>query len=253
MSLGNNKVDGPFWNVGFDWAPTIRTQIGATVGQRFFGNTYSFSLTERTRRTTWNASYSENITTTSANSLSATLFGSYFACSAPPPGINFVVASNGLFIVFIPAGTQTPLNCVPTNYNAYGINQSLVNDVFVAKTLNIGASYSLGRSVFSLNGFNLRRDFQQGGSYDRQTGAFAGWNWRLTPVTSFNLNGNVSRIEVPVSNRVDDFWAVSAGLNRQFQPKLNGSVIVRHQARSSNQPGNEYTENSITALINMSF
>ncbi|HAN56181.1 MAG TPA: TIGR03016 family PEP-CTERM system-associated outer membrane protein, partial [Betaproteobacteria bacterium] len=102
-------------------------------------------------------------------------------------------------------------------------------------------------------GFNLRRDFQQGGSYDRQTGVFAGWNWRLTPVTSFNLNGNVSRIEVPTSNRVDDFWAVSAGLNRQFQPKLSGSVIARHQARSSNQSGNDYTENSITALVNMSF
>ncbi len=253
VSLGNKKVDGPFWNVGFDWAPTSRTQIGATVGQRFFGNTYSFNLTERTRRTTWNASYSENITTTSAQT--AAFVGNYYLCQTLPPNTIFVTTYLGFPVVLLPAGTQPPagFNCLLTNLPSLNINSSLVNDVFVAKNLNFGVAYSLGRSLFSLNGFNLRRDFQQGGSYDRQTGVFAGWNWRLTPVTSFNLNGNVLRIEVPTSNRIDDLWAVSAGLNRQFQPKLNGSVIARHQARSSNQSGNDYTENSITALVNMSF
>lgn len=255
VSLGNNKVDGPFWNAGFDWAPTIRTQIGATVGQRFFGNTYSFNLTERTRRTTWNARYSEDITTTSATTLSAALVGVLYECVTPPPGAVSGIVQGRLVWSLAPGTTQADITsngCVPT-FGLFSTNLSLVNDVFVAKNLNFGVAYSLGRSLFSLNGFNLRRDFQQGGSYDRQTGVFAGWNWRLTPVTSFNLNGNVSRIEVPTSNRVDDFWAVSAGLNRQFQPKLSGSVIARHQVRSSNQPGIGYTENSITALVNMSF
>jgi uncharacterized protein (PEP-CTERM system associated) len=256
ISLGNSKVDGPFWNVGFDWAPTIRTQIGATVGQRFFGNTYSFNLTERTRRTTWNARYSEDITTTSGNIATAGLVGVYYACITPPQGtVPVATTSNGLFVVLIPVGTQpaTQYGCQVTNLGAIGINLSLVNDVFVAKNLTAGMSYSLGRSIFSLNGFNLRRDFQQGGSYDRQTGVFAGWNWRLTPLASFNLNGNVTRIDVATSNQTNNFWALSAGLNRQFQPKLNGSVIVRHQVQTTNRPGSGYTENSITALINMSF
>jgi uncharacterized protein (PEP-CTERM system associated) len=256
ISLGNNKVDGPFWNVGFDWAPTIRTQIGATVGQRFFGNTYSFNLTERTRRTTWNARYSEDITTTSGNVVNASQIGTYYACSSPPPGtIPVAMIANGQFVVLIPVGTQpaSQYGCLITNLGAFNINLSLVNDVFVAKNLNVGVSYNLGRSVFSLNAYNLRRDFQQGGSYDRQTGVFAGWNWRLTPLTSFNLNGSVTRIDVATTNRVNNFWALSAGLNRQFQPKLNGSVIVRHQEQTTNQPGSGYTENSITALVNMSF
>ena len=255
ISLGNSKVDGPFWNVGFDWAPTIRTQIGATVGQRFFGNTYSFNLTERTRRTTWNASYSEDITTTSANSLNTAAAGVAYVCATPPAGAIPGIIQGQQVWLLAPGTTQldiTSNGCIPA-YNLFSRNLTLVNDVFVAKNLNIGVAYSLGRSVFSLNAFNLRRDFQQGGSFDRQTGVFAGWNWRVKPNTTFNLNGNVSRIDVPLSNRVDDFWAVSASVNRQFQPKLNGSVILRHQERSSNQPGNQYTENSITALVNMSF
>jgi uncharacterized protein (PEP-CTERM system associated) len=254
ISLGNNKVDGPFWNVGFDWAPTSRTQVGATVGQRFFGNTYSFNLTERTRRTTWNARYSEDITTTSAGVINSTFLGILYECQSLPPGTMPVATSANGFLVFFPAGVFPPASalCQP----AIGVvnnSLSLVNDTFVAKNLTAGVAYNLGRSVFSLNAFNLRRDFQQGGSFDRQTGVFAGWNWRVKPNTTFNLNGNVSRIDVPLSNRVDDFWAVSASVNRQFQPKLNGLVILRHQERSSNQPGNQYTENSITALVNMSF
>ncbi len=256
ISLGNNKVDGPFWNVGFDWAPTIRTQIGATVGQRFFGNTYSFNLTERTRRTTWNARYSEDITTTSGNALSSTLLGTVYECSnrgaLSVPGAVFVGTTANGVLVFLPTTPDLALACVPA-LNVLGTNLSLVNDVFVAKNLTAGVAYNLGRSVFSLNAYNLRRDFQQGGSYDRQTGVFAGWNWRLTPLTSFNLNGSVTRIDVATTNRGNNFWALSAGLNRLFQPKLNGSVIVRHQEQTTNQPGSGYTENSITALVNMSF
>ena len=253
ISLGNSKVDGPFWNVGFDWAPTIRTQIGATVGQRFFGNTYSFNLTERTRRTTWNASYSEDITTTGAQSVAFS--GNIYLCNIQPPNAVSIGTFAGFPVVFIPGGTPPPaaFGCALTNNIPATLNLSLSSDVFVAKNLMAGMSYNLGRSVFSLNAYNLRRDFQRGGSYDRQTGVFAGWSWRLTPLTSFNLNGNVTRIDVATSNQVNNFWALSAGLNRQFQPKLNGSVIVRHQEGTTNRPGGDYAENSITALINMSF
>ncbi|MHB1175910.1 MAG: hypothetical protein ACYCZJ_12380, partial [Sulfuriferula sp.] len=71
--------------------------------------------------------------------------------------------------------------------------------------------------------------------------------------TTFNLYGNLSRIEVPSQNRKDDLWMVSSGVTHQFDPKLTGSVFIRHQARSSNLIGNDFTENSITALVNMTF
>jgi hypothetical protein len=257
ISLGNSKVDGPFWNVGFDWAPTSRTQVGATVGQRFFGNTYSFNLTERTRRTTWNARYSEDITTTSGSAISASLLGTVYACQGIPVGGEFLgtlTVPPFLSLYLIPGtAPPDPIAVCTIAGGLVGTNLSLVNDVFVAKNLTAGVAYNLGRSVFTLNAVNLRRDFQQGGSFDRQTNLFAGWSWRLTPNSTFNLNGNVSRIEVPASNRIDNFWTVSAALSRQFQPRLSGTVIVRHQDRSSNQPGNAYTENSIQALVNMRF
>ena len=255
IGLNGAKIDGPFWDAGFTWTPTSRTSVAATYGHRFFGRTYSFDLSERTRHTNWRAGYSENLTTSSATSLSGTLLGSYIACSAPPPGMSFVIAPNGLYVIFIPAGTQPPsgYGCLLTNYNAYGINQSLVNEVFILKNLTAGVDVNAGKSNYNLGIYSMRRDLQTSGNYDRQSGVNAGWNWHFAPYTTFNLYGNLSRIQVPSQNRRDDLWMVSGGLTHQFQPKLNGSVFIRHQARSSNLPGNDFTENSITALVNMTF
>ena len=259
VSLSGSKIDGPFWNAGFTWTPTSRTSVAATYGHRFFGRTYSFDLSERTRHTSWHAGYSENLTTSSATSLSATLVGSYFACTAPPQGMNFVVATNSnnsiSYIIFVPADTQPPsgYGCFPTTYSAYGINQSLVNEVFILKNLTAGVGVNVGKSNYNLDIYSMRRDLQTSGNYDRQSGVNAGWNWHFAPFTTFSLTGNLSRIEVPSQNRKDDLWMVSTGVTHQFQPKLNGSVFIRHQARSSNLPGNDFTENSITALVSMTF
>ncbi|MHB1175911.1 MAG: TIGR03016 family PEP-CTERM system-associated outer membrane protein, partial [Sulfuriferula sp.] len=230
ISASGGKIDGPFWNAGFTWTPTSRTSVAATYGHRFFGRTYSFDLSERTRHTNWRAGYSENLTTSSATSLSATLVGSYFACTAPPPGMGFVVAPNNSgfnsYIIFVPADTQPPsgYGCFPTIYNAYGINQSLVNEVFILKNLTAGVGVNVGKSNYNLGIYSMRRDLQTSGNYDRSSGVNAGWNWHFAPRTTFNLYGNLSRIEVPSQNRKDDLWMVSSGVTHQFDPKLTGSV-----------------------------
>ncbi len=255
VSATGGKIDGPFWNAGFTWTPTSRTSVAATYGYRFFGRTYSFDLSERTRHTNWRAGYSENLTTSSATSLSATSLGTLVACSSPPPGMSSVIAPNGTYIVLLPTDTQLPAGygCFFTNYNAYGINQSLVNEVFILKNLSAGVGVNIGKSDYNLDFYSLRRDLQTSGNYDRQSGINGGWNWHFAPRTTFNLYGNLSRIEVPSQNRKDDLWMVSSGVTHQFDPKLTGSVFIRHQARSSNLPGNDFTENSITALVNMTF
>ena len=48
---------------GFDWTPTPRTRLAATAGQRLGDETYSFEFSHRTRLTTWNVTYAEDVTT----------------------------------------------------------------------------------------------------------------------------------------------------------------------------------------------
>ena len=254
ISATGGKIDGPFWNAGFEWTPTSRTRVAATYGHRFFGRTYSFDLSERTRHTTWRAGYSENLTTSSATSLSASAVGGGYVCQTIPTGYAYFPATQSPtgFIVLIPLNDPVPADCQFAG-NAYTPNLSLVNEVFILKNLTAGVGVNVGKSDYNLGFYDMRRDLQTSGNYDRQTGINAGWNWHFAPSTTFNLLGNLSRIQVPSQNRKDDLWIVSTGVTHQFEPRLNGSIFVRHQARSSNLPGNDFTENSITALVNMTF
>lgn len=254
ISATGGKIDGPFWNAGFTWTPTSRTSVAATYGHRFFGRTYSFDLSERTRHTTWRAGYSEDLTTSSATSLSAGLIGGGYICQTIPTGYAYFPATQSPtgFIVLIPLNDPVPADCQFAG-NAYTPNLSLVNEVFILKNMTAGIGVNVGKSDYNLGFYDMRRDLQTSGNYDRQSGINAGWNWRFAPRTTFNLLGNLSRIQVPSQNRKDDLWIISTGVTHQFQPKLTGSVFIRHQARSSNLPGNDFTENSITALVNMTF
>lgn len=252
ISLGDNKVDGPFWNAGFSWTPTSRTSVAATFGERFFGRTYSFDLRQRTRHTNWRASYSENVTTGSATSLSLALLGGGYVCDTPNayPTIPYPASPTG-FLVLIPPG-EVPVDCTQVA-TAFTPDLGLTRETFIAKNLTAGVGVNVGKSNYNLGIYSRRRDMQESGTYDRQQGVNAGWNWRFAPYTTFNLNGNLSRFEVPVQNREDDLWSVAGSLTHRFRPKLSGSVLARHQARTSNQPGNGFTENSITARVTMGF
>lgn len=253
VALNGAKIDGPFWNAGFVWTPTLRTSVAATYGRRYFGNTYSFDLSERTRHTTWRAGYSEDLTTSSATSLGYAAVGGYYVCPVIPAGYAYFAstASPTGFVVAIPLGGDTT-GCTQLA-TAFTPNLSLVNEVFILKNFTAGVGVNVGKSNYNLGVYRMRRDLQTSGTYDQSSGINAGWNWRFAPFTTVSLTGNLTRFDVPASNRKDDLWSVSGGVTHQFQPKLNGSVFIRHQARSSNLPGNDFTENSITALVNMSF
>lgn len=254
ISASGSKIDGPFWNAGFTWTPTSRTSVAATYGHRFFGRTYSFNLSERTRHTTWSAGYSQDLSTSSATSLSYALLGGYYVCQTIPAGYSYFpsTASPTGFVVAIPLGDPVPTDC-QLAAAVVTPNLSLVNEVFITKNLTAGVGVNVGKSDYNLGIYSMRRDLQTSGTNDKSSGVNAGWNLHFAPFTTFSLTGNLSRIDVPSSNRMDDLWMVSGGLTHQFQPKLNGSVFIRHQARTSNLPGNDFTENSITALVSMSF
>lgn len=251
ISMGDNKVDGPFWNVGFQWVPSVRTSVAATFGERFFGRTYSFDLSQRTRHTNWRASYAEDVSTSNITSLSYALQSELFACDIPPAKTYPTRASPIGNLYVIPPG-EDPGNCTQVGAR-FSPDLSLTREIFIAKNLTAGVGLNAGKSNYNLAIYSRRRDLQQSGTFDRQVGMNAGWNWRFAPYTTFNLNGNLMRFEVPAQNREDDLWSVAGSLTHRFRPKMSGSILARHQARTSNLPGNNFTENSILARVTMRF
>ena len=259
----------PLWTVGFVWEPTERTNIAVSGGQRFFGNTYSALASHRTRLTAWDFGYTQNITT--FNQQAGLGMGSGFGgglggslnslLAAQNPNLSpdaIQQASSGLLGLGLSGSFFNP-----TNF--------LTNRLFLQKLLQASFAMNGTKNTVVLRVFNMTRQAWSPDSVDaglvgtqdlgllnhtRQSGTNALWSYRLSEMTRANANFGYTRFSFVGSGRVDDYWLITLGLSRRFpqiRPNLNGMLQVRHQERSSNQPGPGYQENAVIASLNMTF
>jgi uncharacterized protein (PEP-CTERM system associated) len=246
---------GPRWSAGFDWTPTPRTRLAATAGERFFGHTYYLDFRHRTRLTAWSTGYSENVTSTRAESFApiATSTASYldplFQSSISDPearqkAVDELIAQRGL----------PPRLGAPVNFFS--------GQLFLVKRWQASAGILGVRNVLIANVFMETRDALAGsvvtGDFAasntiRQTGTGLLWNWRVTAQNAWTLSVNYTRNEFPGIARVDDLTQVRMGLTRQFHPRLSGSLNYRRQQNDSNQSASSYTENAVLATLRMRF
>ena len=95
-------------------------------------------------------------------------------------------------------------------------------------------------------------DFAASGSI-RTSGGSVAWGLRLTGRNTWNLEGGYTRSEFLDTGQVDDFAYLQAGLSRQFQPRVSGSLSYRLQNKDSTQAGAEYRENAGIASLLVTF
>jgi uncharacterized protein (PEP-CTERM system associated) len=246
--LSASETDGSSWSVGAGWAPTRRTSLEASVGERFFGNTYSATARHRTRTSNWNLSYVEDV-----NDISQFLgtTGTMYDYLCLVDGeIKFF---DDWPFSFPPA----PTNCVSFNPKP-GLLFDLRNGVFVSKTLRAGVSWGKGKLNYSLNAFDTRRDYQLLDSEDRSRGVTGAVNYRYAPKTNVIGSVGLTRNEVPAAlsgttDREDDLLTLSLGIHHQFATDLSGALTFRHTERDSNVADADYEENRLTASVNMRF
>jgi uncharacterized protein (PEP-CTERM system associated) len=246
-------TEGPSWSAGLDWAPSPRTRLAATAGQRFFGNAYSFDFRHRARLTTWSAGYSQNVTTsrseffipamTSTAGYLDTLFSSRFPDPvARQKAVEEFIARTGL-----PPSLSAPINIFTTQ-------------LFLVKTWNASAGILGVRNVLIANVFGLTSEGLAGDfvlptapNTSIQTGTSLLWNWRMTARNAWNLAAAYSRNESPNTGEISYLTNVTMGLTRQFQPRLSGSLNYRFQQNDSNFSASNYTENAVFATLRLGF
>lgn len=257
QTLGD-APSGPSWSVGFDWRPSSRTSLAATAGRRFYGNAYSLNGTHRSRATTWNVSYSEDITTqqqqfANSGSVSTSSFlNQAFLANIPDP-----VARGQAVDAFIRA-TNLPATL------ANG-NQGLSNTFFLQKRLQGSVAYNSGKSSAVASVYDtLRRPQSDTGANNglassnpffsdqtRQRGVSGLYSLRLSSLSTMNLNAQYYRTTSLLSNITDDNKLVTLGLSHQFSPRTTGTVELRRYQGSFNQTGNDFRENAISAYLSM--
>jgi len=249
-AAAKTALSGSLWNVTVAWAPTNRTNLSVGYGDNPFGKTHGFDFKHRTQYTNWAANYSEALSTSSGQ---------------------FSTLESGFLVGMTPAGQ---IAAVPVS-RAQNI---LTDNVFLNKRFQASVGFNKGRSNLNFALFATTQESQQDGAQTqtlslggislgrsgifavantiRQRGANAAWNWRLSPVLTSNISfgiGHITFIGSTSDGRRDTYSNVQVGLTRTFNPDLSGNVTLRHQERSSNQAGNDATENAVTGSVNYKF
>lgn len=258
---GGQNVGGDYWSAGFSWNPSQRTSVAANIGQRFFGDTYSLLASHHSRRTAWSMAYSEDVTSTRSQFLipvtidTAAVLDQLWSSSIPDPILRqqFVTAfiNNSGF----PASLADSVNYLTNRY-------------FLQKRLQASVSVLGTKNTLVFSFFNTRRDAQSGETSDslligsnslndntEQTGINATWSYRVSARTNANLSlGYTQSSSHPSGNRSNN-TNFRMSINKQFKPKVNGMLEVRHneQSLSGSQTGNGYGENAVAASLNMTF
>jgi uncharacterized protein (PEP-CTERM system associated) len=245
--------EGPFWGVGFEWTPTPRTRLAATGGQRFYGEEYFLDFRHRTRLTTWSAGYTETITTARsqffipATTSTAGYLDTLYLTRFPDPVARQKVVDDFIARTGLPPSLSSPINFFTTQ-------------LFLAKRWHAsmglqGVSHVVLANVFSEDREGVAGDLilPNAPNATKQTGTSLVWNWRMTPRTAWNLGGSYTRIETPFTGVIDYFTLIGAGITRQFQRRVSGTLGYRRQDRDSNVGAAEYTENAGFARLEMRF
>jgi len=239
-----NDRDEPLWNAGFAWSPSRRTTLEATLGQRFFGDTYSLSASYRAREAAFTASYLEDVNDISQVTLTE--------------GTTYLWVCDGNFVQTVFPIAPEP-GCVLAGGQA-GLIPSLADGLYVSKTLRAGVNWGIRKVTYSINVFDVRRLYLlQNNAEDRSQGINAGVTYRLDPLTNIYSNLQLAWTEDPAIlsglafDREDELLTFTLGVNHEFGRDLTGALTYRYYQRDSNDPLAEYTENNITASVNMRF
>lgn len=263
---------GPYYTLGMGWAPNQRASIEINAGHRYFGPTYGLSADYRTRKTTWNASYSQDISDISKQLLG---FSSsfYYVCPGGPTGVFLYSASTptaplpgcaGPFNAQTIDQNKTALGLTDADLVAAGIfqNTGLTRGVYVYKTFNAGVNWAIDSKLglgFSLT--DSKRNYQLFSNVqDRISTANLAANYRFTRDTSASAGVGLTRITVPQQlqtgpaiDRRDTNLYLSLGATHRFSQDLSGTLYWRHYKRSSNDSLANYDENNITATFALKF
>lgn len=251
-------VEDSRWSAGFEWTPTPRTRLVATAGQRFFGDTYGLDFRHRTRLTSWTASYSEDVETARAQFFvpatgsTASSIDQLFVTQFPDPATRQKAVDEFIARTGLPPNLGAPVNF-------------FTDQLYLVKRGRASAALTGVRHTLIANAFTETRELVFAGLVQpgigdfaasntiRQVGASLTWNWRVTARNAWNMSAGLIRREFLDIDRLDDLAVFRMGLTRQFQPHVSGSLTYRMQDNESNQGGLSYTENAVTASLQMTF
>ena len=252
---------GKSWSVGFAWTPSSRTSVSASVGKRFFGDSYHLDAVHRTRATAWSVRYLTDVTTSRdqfllpASVSTSDLLDRMYAGAISDPtlrrqAVDAFIRANGL--------PRTLTDSV--NY--------LSNRYILQKQFQVSLAWTLAHSVLVLSLTDERRNalssvrsdstllgtnFGSLNDNSHQRGGSATYNYRLSPRSALNLSASFNQADSLVRDAGSINRAFRLALTRQLGRQLTGDLELRRQTGSVAGARGGYRENAIVFHLNQRF
>ncbi len=239
--------DDSFISGEFSWNPTVRTEISGEWGNRFFGETYGLNLSHKSRRTSLDIRYSEDISSFRERFLEQGSGGSLIC----PIGFTD-------FFECRPSDVNQPPELGEQFVGSPELLPAISNDTFVSKQLR--SSFSI-RGVANTITFGLsseEREYLGDDENEDDWGADITWNWRIGPHTISDLSVTIDERQTDSSSD-ETIYAYNWALSRQITRKT--SLFLQLYYRDSDSDSDQgdssqfsgYTETRVTLGINMNF
>jgi uncharacterized protein (PEP-CTERM system associated) len=259
------KPEGAFWTLGGDWRPSRRTALTFSAGRRYFGNTYALSFQHATRRTSWDVSYQQNLSTSRsqfAQPLGVTLRESAeTGLRTQNPDISDAALQD-----LVDARVRDLISAGLDPDAAQGINfQS--NTAFLEKKWQGLVTFNYSKSALILRAFDSIRDSATTGTASvlnssgdfalsqiiKQSGIGSSLRYRLSPRNNANVGLDLTRVRLVDIGRTDNLTTFNLGVSRKLSRSADGSLGYRHVRRDSNFNANDYDENSFFGTFLVTF
>ncbi|MDW8324012.1 MAG: TIGR03016 family PEP-CTERM system-associated outer membrane protein [Burkholderiales bacterium] len=244
---------GDFVSGSLTLRPTLRTTVEWSRTQQNFGRSQALSLHHRARKSNMGLIYQEGLSSYDqlflTNAFDAWLCGDV---------LSFPIAPGRP----VPDGCRRlTLTELRTLFGAGAFLPVRLGQTFINKGLTGLYSHEFRRATLSLSVFDQRAIYQGTGVQgreDRRTGLQAALSLRPGERTTLTLSGGYTHLEVDdpnsaVDDREDDYWNLGLTLTRRFQPKVAGSLELRHQQRDARGASQDYRENAVAARLDMRF
>jgi uncharacterized protein (PEP-CTERM system associated) len=263
--VGQEKPKGVRWSAGFVWLPNKRTSLEASVGQRFFGDTYYFNFTHRRRITAMSAFYREevrsalNILNLDGGGDTLGLLIGLLTSQAPPGSDPAIIAEAAQILL-------NELGLPPSLAFAQGF---LTNRFFLQKRFQATLGFNTAKNTIITRVFHIKRtplDFTNpilavspgvvgggGQTNSRQEGVNLTWSHRITARTSLNTTLLYTHRYFPALFRKDDIYMAGLGLSRRFSDNIFGFLSYRYRERRSDDSFSNNAENRVMASLTVRF
>ncbi len=251
---------GVFWNEGFSWNPSQRTQLQVAAGERFFGRTYLFDLSHRRQHLLLTAGYHEDVTATPMEQF-----------ISPAATLDQLLQNQ----ITDPAQRQQTiqqiLSALGPQSSLYGYN-AITNEIFVSKTFHATLGVTSPRNTLLLTLFDSQvSPLQQSGSsgfnnplYQFQNylgfgtyytaGETMTWSHKLDPFITLTFSDSYTRMSMADIPGQETMNFLLLGISKQVNPKVMESLTYRHQNMNGGMVGGySYTENALIAGLNFIF